>query len=82
MAIAKTINDAEEEANLRINSAYVTIPGKYVTIVQNSIVKEAKDKIEKLRNSINNRLNKFVYEGYNLKKDLQFYKKQCIIEKI
>ena len=44
MAIAKTINDAEEEANLRINSAYVTIPGKYVTIVQNSIVKDIKDK--------------------------------------
>jgi len=44
MAIAKTINDAEEEANLRINSAYVTIPGKYVTIVQNSVVKEIKDK--------------------------------------
>ena len=44
MAIAKTINDAEEEANLRINSAYVTIPGKYVTIVQNSVIKEIKDK--------------------------------------
>ena len=44
MSIAKTINDAEDEANLRINSAYVTIPGKYVTIVQNSIVKEIKDK--------------------------------------
>lgn len=43
-AIAKTINDAEEEANLRINSAYITIPGKYVTIVQNSVVKEIKDK--------------------------------------
>lgn len=44
MAIAKTINDAEEEANLRINSAYITIPGKYVTIVQNSVMKEIKDK--------------------------------------
>ena len=44
MSIAKTINDAEEEANLRINSAYVTIPGKYVTIVQNSVVKDIKDK--------------------------------------
>ncbi len=44
MSIAKTINDAEEEANLRINSAYITIPGKYVTIVQNSVVKEIKDK--------------------------------------
>ena len=44
MSMAKTINDAEEEANLRINSAYVTIPGKYVTIVQNSVMKEIKDK--------------------------------------
>lgn len=44
MSIAKTINDAEEEANLRINSAYITIPGKYVTIVQNSVIKELKDK--------------------------------------
>ncbi len=43
-SIEKTIKDAEEETNLKINSAYVTIPGKYVTIVQNSIVKEAKDK--------------------------------------
>ena len=33
-SIAKTIQDAEEEANLKINSAYVTVPGKYVTIVQ------------------------------------------------
>ena len=29
---------------MKINSAYVTIPGKYVTIVQNSITKEVKDK--------------------------------------
>lgn len=46
--IANSINhllkEAESEANLKINSAYVTIPGKYVTIVQNSITKEAKDK--------------------------------------
>ena len=44
LSIAKTIKDAEEETNLKINSAYVTIPGKYVTIVQNSITKEVKDK--------------------------------------
>lgn len=43
-AIAKTIKEAEEISNLKINSAYTTIPGKYVTIVQNSIVKDAKDK--------------------------------------
>ena len=44
LSIAKTIKDAEDEANIRINSAYITIPGKYVTIVQNSITKEIKDK--------------------------------------
>jgi len=43
-AISKTIKDAENEANLKINSAYTLIPGKYVTIVQNSIVKDVKDK--------------------------------------
>ena len=42
--IHRSIKDAESDASLRINSAYVTIPGKYVTIVQNSILKEAKDK--------------------------------------
>ncbi len=44
LSIAKTIKDAEEETSLKINSAYVTIPGKYITIVQNSITKEVKDK--------------------------------------
>ena len=43
-AIARTIEQSEDEANLKINSAYVTIPGKYTTIVQNSILKEAKDR--------------------------------------
>ena len=43
-AVSKLIKDAESESELTINSAYLTIPGKYVTIVQNSIVKEAKDK--------------------------------------
>lgn len=44
LSLAKTIKDAEDETNLKINSAYVTIPGKYVTIVQNSITKETRDK--------------------------------------
>ena len=30
--------------SMKINSAYITIPGKYVTIVQNSVTREAKDK--------------------------------------
>lgn len=44
LSIAKTIKDAEDETGLKINSAYVTIPGKYITIVQNSISKDVKDK--------------------------------------
>lgn len=43
-AVSKTIKQAEEQASLKINSAYTTIPGQYVTIVQNSIWKEIKDK--------------------------------------
>ena len=46
LSISKTIKEAEEETGLKVNSAYVTIPGKYVTIVQNSIQKEVKDKFE------------------------------------
>ena len=44
LSIAQTIKDAEDETGFKINSAYVTIPGKYVTIVQNSVNKELKDK--------------------------------------
>ena len=44
LSIAKTIKNAEDETNLKINSAYVTIPGKHITIVQNSVTKEVKDK--------------------------------------
>ena len=43
-AISKTIKEAEDISNFKINSVYTVIPGKYVTIVQHSIVKEAKDK--------------------------------------
>ena len=43
-AINRLIKEAETDSNLIINSAYITIPGKYVTIVQNSVIKEVKDK--------------------------------------
>ena len=43
-SLIKVIEKVENESGLKINSAYVTIPGKYTTIVQNSIVKEARDK--------------------------------------
>lgn len=43
-AISRVIADAEVDTNLKINSTYVTIHGKYVTIVQNSVIKEVKDK--------------------------------------
>ncbi len=42
--IHRSIKEAESEAGLKINSAYINIPGKYVTIVQNSISKEVKDR--------------------------------------
>lgn len=44
VAVANLIKEAEAETEMEINSTYLTIPGKYVTIVQNSITKEAKDK--------------------------------------
>ncbi len=45
-AIAKTIREAEEIADFKISSAYITISGRYTTIVQNSVVKDVKDRIE------------------------------------
>ena len=44
LSISKAIKQAEEQADFKINSAYVTIPGRYVTIVQNNVVREVKDK--------------------------------------
>ncbi len=44
LAISKVVQEAEAETDLKIHSAYVTIPGKYITIVQNSVAREAKDK--------------------------------------
>lgn len=43
-AVSNAVEEAEKEMNMKINSAYITIPGKYITIVQNSVTKEAKDK--------------------------------------
>lgn len=73
MAIAKTINDAEEEANLRINSAYVTIPGKYVTIVQNSVIKEIKDKFAGIS-------SRDVSSALMLAKDIELPENKTIID--
>ena len=73
MAIAKTINDAEDEANLRINSAYVTIPGKYVTIVQNSVIKEIKDRFVGIS-------SRDVNAGLMLVKDIDLPENKTIID--
>ena len=43
-SISETMKKAEEEVGFKMSSAYITIPGKYVTIVQNNIVKEVRDK--------------------------------------
>ena len=71
LSLAKTIKDAEEETNLKINSSYVTIPGKYVSIVQNSITKEVKDKyagisVRDVQNAIMQVKDIEVPEGQNL----------------
>lgn len=43
-ALENSVRDAEMDSGLKINSSYVTIPGKYVTIVQNNISKDVKDR--------------------------------------
>jgi len=43
-SITKAMEDVEKESEIKINSAYFTIQGKYVTIVQNSVTKEIRDK--------------------------------------
>ena len=43
-SIASVIDEAEAETGFKIYSSYITIPGKYVTVVQNSITKDVKDK--------------------------------------
>jgi len=41
--IKKAVTEAEKQANIKINSAYINIPGKHITIVQNSISRQTKD---------------------------------------
>lgn len=43
-SIRTCIKDIEKELNKKIKSSYVTIPSSYVTIVQNSVEKDTKDK--------------------------------------
>ena len=43
-SIKNVVKEAEKEMDMSINSAYITVQGKYITIVQNSVTKEAKDK--------------------------------------
>ena len=43
-SIREVVDEAEKDMNMRINSAYITMPGSHVTIIQNSVTKEAKDK--------------------------------------
>lgn len=42
--LQKIIADAENEMDMKINSAYVTIPGIYADVFQNSVTKDVKDK--------------------------------------
>lgn len=43
-ALDRVLEDAEADTDLKINSAYVTVNGRHVTIVQNCVTKEIKDK--------------------------------------
>ena len=72
-AVNKAIKDAEEEADIKINSAYTTIPGKYVTIVQNSITKEVKDKYAGI--SVRD-----VASGINLVRDIEIPEDKVLID--
>lgn len=43
-SITKVIEKIEEESESKINSVSVNVPGKYITIAQNSITREARDR--------------------------------------
>ena len=72
-SISKLIKQAESENHLTINSAYLTIPGKYVTIVQNSVLKEAKDKYAGIS-------TKDVFNGISQVKDIDIPEGKQIID--
>lgn len=72
-AVSKVIENAEAETDFKINSAYVTIPGKYVTIVQNSVVKEAKDKYTGIT-------TKDISAGIMLVKDIEIPEGKTVID--
>lgn len=72
-AISKLIKEAETETELTINSTYLSIPGKYVTIVQNNILKEAKDKYSGIS-------TKDVYSGLSQIKDIDVPEGKQIID--
>ena len=73
-AIRKTITEVENQVNIKINSAYVTIFGKYITIVQNSIVKEVKDKFAGIT-------QKDVQNAILQVKDIEVPDNQCVKKK-
>ena len=73
IAISKTIREAEEIANFKISSAYITIPGKYTTIVQNSIVKETKDRFDGIS-------HKDVASAMTQIKDIEIPEEQVLID--
>ena len=43
-SILNVLSDIENETGFKVNSSYVTIPGKYITIAQNSVTREVKEK--------------------------------------
>ena len=44
-ALLDIIEDVEEKTSFDIKSAYITIPGKYTNIIQQTVTRDTKDKI-------------------------------------
>ena len=72
-AIRNVINEAQDILEMKINSAYINIPGQYLTIVQNSITVEAKDKYAGI-------LTKDVLNGINTVKDIDVPEDKVLID--
>ena len=72
-SIENAIKTAEIEAEIKINSAYTTIPGTYVTIVQNSITKEVKDKYTGIS-------TRDVHTGINQVRDIELPDDKVLID--
>lgn len=70
-SISEVLKNVEDETGFKVNSSYITIPGKYVTIVQNNITREVKDKYsgistKDVQNAIMQVKDIEIPDGYNI----------------